>query len=137
MIDIKELAIGDWVRHSFYEEDMRINSIDENGKIHAGANRLSVCCHIDNFEPIPITPEILEKNGFVSLEKDHLCWMLNLNGVRVFVSLYDAGTARLSLKLPCTIGFDPGSVSVINFAPIQAIHELQHTLIRLGKDIVL
>ena len=63
-IKISELSIGDWVRHTFYEENLQIKRIDgESERLLVEKGLMSVSCHLDHFEPIPLTPEILEKNG--------------------------------------------------------------------------
>lgn len=63
---IEELSIGDWVRHTFYEENVQIARIyGESERVLAERGKLSISCHLNHFEPIPLTPEILEKNGFV------------------------------------------------------------------------
>lgn len=68
-MNIKELSIGDWVRHTFYEENVRIARIDgDSERVLAERGKLSISCHLNHFEPIPLTPEILEKNGFTRLE---------------------------------------------------------------------
>ena len=65
-IKISDLSIGDWVRHTFYEENLQIKRIDgESERLLVEKGLMSVSCHLDHFEPIPLTPEILEKNGFV------------------------------------------------------------------------
>ena len=63
-IKISELSIGDWVCHTFYEDNLQIKRIDgESERLLVEKGLMSVSCHLDHFEPIPITPEILEKNG--------------------------------------------------------------------------
>jgi hypothetical protein len=64
-IKISDLSIGDWVRHTFYEDNLQIKRIDgESERLLVEKGLMSVSCHLDHFEPIPLTPEILEKNGF-------------------------------------------------------------------------
>lgn len=71
-IKISDLSIGDWVRHTYYEENLQIKRIDgESERLLVEKGLLSVSCHLDHFEPIPLTPEILEKNGFVKKNYDH------------------------------------------------------------------
>lgn len=65
-IKISELSIGDWVRHTFYEENLQIKRIDgESERLLVEKGLMSVSCHLDHYEPIPLTQEILEKNAFV------------------------------------------------------------------------
>lgn len=70
-IKISELSIGDWVRHTFYEENLQIARIDGESERLVSTSRkakekglMSVISHLDHYEPIPLTSEILEKNGF-------------------------------------------------------------------------
>lgn len=66
---IRELNIGDWVQYQFPEigkNSIQVNSIDEeDNHIGAGGVGASVWSDVSSFKPIPLTPEILEKNGFV------------------------------------------------------------------------
>lgn len=63
-MNIKELSIGDWARHTFYEENVRIARIDgDSERVLAERGKMSISCHLNHFEPIPLTPEILENNG--------------------------------------------------------------------------
>ena len=68
-IKISELSIGDWVQYEFPEigkKSIQVNSIDkEDNHIGAGGVGASAWSDVSNFEPIPLTSEILEKNGFV------------------------------------------------------------------------
>lgn len=65
-IMIRELSIGDWVRHTVYDDNLQIKRIDgESERLLVEKGLMSVSCHLDHFEPIPLTPGILEKNGFV------------------------------------------------------------------------
>lgn len=65
-LKITDLSIGDWV--AYEDRPYRIYAIEECGTIRAKyedeETLRQLQKHIDYFEPIPITPEILEKNGF-------------------------------------------------------------------------
>lgn len=68
-MDIRELAIDDWVRHEFYEMNMRVRRIDgDTGRLLTECNGLSTQAHIDHYRIVIITPEIMEKNGFARVE---------------------------------------------------------------------
>lgn len=63
---IEELSVGDWVHHTFYEENVQIARIyGDSERVLAERGKLSISCHLNHFEPIPLTPEILADNGFV------------------------------------------------------------------------
>lgn len=72
-----ELTVGDWVKLDFYDVPYgdEEESVWKNGKItaiHHGnwvdvnfGDRLDECdIEVEDVQPIPLTPEILEKNGF-------------------------------------------------------------------------
>jgi hypothetical protein len=68
-MNIKELAIGDWIRHEFYEMNMRVQRIDgDSERILAERDGLSTQAHIDHYRIVIITPDIMEKNGFKRVE---------------------------------------------------------------------
>lgn len=75
-MDIRELSIGNWVRYDFPEigkRNIQVNSIDEeDNHIGAGGVGASAWSDVSEFEPIPLTPEILEKNGFE--KNSECCW---------------------------------------------------------------
>lgn len=68
-MNVKDLAIDDWVRHEFYEMNMRVRRIDgDTGKLLTECAGLSIQAHIDHYRFVIITPEIMEKNGFTRVE---------------------------------------------------------------------
>lgn len=68
-MNVKDLAIDDWVRHEFYEMNMRVRRIDgDTGKLLTECDGLSIQAHIDRYRFVIITPEIMEKNGFTRVE---------------------------------------------------------------------
>lgn len=122
-IKISELSVGDWVRHTFYEDNLQIKRIDgESERLLVKKGLMSVSCHLDHFEPIPLTPEILEKNGFV---KTWGRWY-NSEALMEFEQ-YKDGWSR-------TINGGEYSVYFIKY-----VHQLQHALrlVGVGKEIEL
>lgn len=110
-LKISDLSVGDWVK--IQGEIRKIDYLYGNN---------NVCdVPIDLVEPIPITPEILEKNGF---------------------EVYD-DTARLKLDRPYALwlfkvqeGWDlhlPSREQHINLR-IEHIHQLQHALRLAGVE---
>lgn len=69
-IKISELSIGDWVRVDDFDKVLikRVSAIDgtrnQIGIIKNNRGGIYWYCE-DEINPIPLTPEILEKNGFV------------------------------------------------------------------------
>lgn len=122
---IEELSVGDWVRHTFYEENVRIVRIyGDSERVLAEKGKLSISCHLNHFEPIPITPEILEKNGWRSDMADRNFWATD----EVYIYNHD-GVWRLRPKSP----------ELLIVVDIKYVHELQRALRLLGveKEIIL
>lgn len=79
-MNIKELAIGDWIRHEFYEMNMRVQRIDgDSERISAERDGLSTQAHIGHYRIVIITPDIMEKNGFRNIEGSSR-WLWYLEG---------------------------------------------------------
>lgn len=67
-----KLMIGDWViRGNITEEPMRITDIcASKNNVYLDLSGIPILVKIDKINPIPITPEILEKIGFKNVS-DH------------------------------------------------------------------
>lgn len=140
-IDIRDLSIGDYVRVKMckwdYDDpdtlDAKVLSIEGNS-VGVGYDNSGIVmsAFVDDLQPIPITAEVLEKNGleqnsncldyrfiidniYCSISKGIKCW---------YVNIYDISNS------PHTPIFK---------AHIIHIHELQHALrlAKVGKEIVL
>lgn len=131
----EELMIGDWVipLRKFARIPSRVVSIDEDldtSWINSnGCEGLLLC---NDLERIPITPEILEKNGFIKQETDTWAWeekhigntdiMYQVPGVyftkeyRDERGLHSAGWIHVTSE--------HGQISVEG----ENVHELQHAL---------
>lgn len=130
---ICELSIGDWVRHTFYEENLQIKRIDgESERLLVEKGLMSVSCHLDHFEPIPLTPEILEKNGFVDYEVGKGWYVLNVaDDLRVWLHRNSHDWTFQLMK------WSPLSTHEIGKVFINHTHQLQHALrlAGIGKEI--
>lgn len=121
-MEANELMIGDYLRTRFSKKIIRVKEIKQSC-IYTEDNGYEY----NEIEPIPITPEILEKNG----------WVKNLYSVES----YD------NEELECLslwVGEDGKNkwwwhVGVELVTPINYVHELQHTLRLCGieKEIIL
>ena len=60
-LSCKDLMVGDWVRIKMSQHNTKVTNIDANSVYTEAAFPI----RYDEIEPIPLTPEILEKNGFV------------------------------------------------------------------------
>ena len=130
-----ELMIGDWVyRPDCYD---KVKEIRENGII--GCDHLRGIISFEELEPIPLTTEILEKNGFECKHKGEalkrLYWILYVDGGSVKVKV-NRGLFLFNIcGVPFQFGFYVPSVN----KHIQYVHELQHALRLCGieKEIIL
>lgn len=63
-IKISELSIGDWVRYR--DREWIVCSLYQfTEEVGLWRKDSQLCEYVAGIEPIPLTPEILEKNGFV------------------------------------------------------------------------
>lgn len=104
--------IGDWVAVCS-GEPFKIGIIDPD------------FLYWDEVQPIPLTPEILEKNGFIEDGKRHWTLSDEYTGDDV-IGLYEVANGFAMLTSGLTIG-------------LQSVHELQHLfrLCGIEKEIVL
>ena len=78
-IKISELSIGDWVMNLYANKPSRVIGLRtmyrDTYEIIAVSDDTQYMLiedkELHNFEPIPLTPEILEKNGFVKKNYDN------------------------------------------------------------------
>lgn len=73
-LKISDLSVGDWVRYKGKEYSIASIYMAAEGYPHEAAltyQGISCgCAYIDYLEPIPITAEMLEKNGLFRHERD-------------------------------------------------------------------
>ena len=125
-----DLMIGDWVVYNGdveYIDPIRIEGMDIATDMLITSDREDV--GFDGVEPIPLTTEILEKNGFVKDEKDDNWYYWNWSVIDDCISYYKE-TSKVRIF----------SVSGLTFVKIlQYVHELQHALrlFEIKKEIVL
>lgn len=111
-----ELMIGDWVKHSITGQMGKVYRICGNEYIAF----IDGDTQSELVEPIPLTPEILEKNGFIRIK-----------------------AAIITYKLTEYLYWTPRGLehelSGIPICHLNFIHELQHTLklCRSDKEITL
>lgn len=139
----EELMIGDWVRvtdddtDAFF--DARVGTLTrvENIFVVPPGEEMAQPFSIDCVEPIPLTPEILEKNGMKEFEHRNPWQGENLikkwyhKSGDYYVSLYQVGREQ-----SYTFGDGSRPTRICN---IHYVHELQHALnlCRIEKEIVL
>jgi len=135
----EELMIGDWVIITLRNKIGKVYRIDEaNGKGNGWVAVINGDYHETHLEPILLTPEILEKNGFKPyIPENHLETVYACQDVSKAVAdelyalwPYRDGSFYLLLRV---IGKDMVRMDV------HYVHQLQHALRLCGieKEIVL
>lgn len=118
-LKISDLSVGDWVR---YEDKIyKLYAIEECGLLRGvckdSENIAHIVKNIDYFDPIPITAEILEKNGF-----EENCGRWYNSETRMEFEQYKDRWSR-------TINCGEYDVYFIKY-----VHQLQHALRLAGID---
>lgn len=127
MINIKELAVGNWVKFPY-----GIDKIDELcmwANYAAPATNRPV--HVLRLEPIEITPEILEKNGFEfhSFMSDYPAdYVIAVGKYKVKVNHLD------DENLWCFTLYYNENIRVVHQFNIRFVHQLQNVLTLCGID---
>lgn len=122
-----DLMIGDWVYSTFSDTPCRVLSIgiSNYGFGVVIVDNVGGAKDVASITPIPLTPEILEKNGFIIKKKwaqrgsfgDNplIIWHLDDDPVtcdyRHELEIHDNATAKIHVRVPC-----------------EYVHELQHAL---------
>ena len=152
---VEDLMLGDWVQvegiplrvgglsnYDIYVDLFRGNESEVYSQIWAD--------ELDSIEPIPLTPEILEKNGFkkgigfgYSETYPTYCWGYH-NDVTdlasIEVTFYDKpiGGVKVLVRME-TNSLHPCGFNTFHSCDLENVHELQHALRLCGieKEIVL
>ena len=143
-LKISDLSVGDWVKvkkcayfpldkpNNFISNYAKITAIeDENCTIWLKTNVGEFCASLKNVEPIPITAEILEKNGWSS---DGMYAFLRIDEHRHLEYYYHEHRLR---KYYCGVDEwqNHAKVNDITFAVhCYSVHQLQHALRLAGVD---
>lgn len=119
-MDIRDLSIGDWVQdaNGKYAQILGIEDWSDSYMLNVRINRVNVgCVPASSAHPIPITPEILEKNGFVKNGE------FNEWNIGTWETPYILG---VSLERPAiTIKWNGSSIFIDQ---AKYVHQLQHAL---------
>lgn len=125
---VTELKVGDWVVCN--SEPLRIAEIDiflcsawdKNEYFHGGIT-------IDYLTPIPLTSEILEKNGWKAGNEIWGIDYVNYIKSRLHIALFSKSKDMIAMVSP----IDDSDMCVC-LRQIKFVHELQHLLWALGMD---
>lgn len=128
MIKAEDLRIGDLVKYG--KDIITIQATHADGLVCFADGKDQICVEHVLLEPIPLTPEILEKNG----------WSKRHDGSSS-CDIYSKGKGSFHVRLEQCIykkqeGFDFAvGDSTYRFGnKIEHVHELQHILWALGED---
>lgn len=138
-----ELMVGNWVKiKGDYGKPLKITTIDDTYNsinYFDGDAEGELTLQLNEIEPIPITPEILEKNGFIRDPLWHHCDK-DLDNYSISVQLGYAN--RIEYIKIAEKGKDnviPSERTKLYLTHIKYVHQLQHALRLCGieKEIVL
>ena len=154
-----ELMVGDWVvvnKDVGFKKDtiVEVRGIDSDNKFDdLGLVGSATCLHrdgtwrewcgiwVDYLDGIPITAEILEKNGFIYKDVAHNnfrgVWVCNVGGCNnVFIQFTD----KVAIEIHNELGRkdEKGRAHLVSFCrdwcEVLCVHELQHALRLCGIE---
>lgn len=115
---VEDLMIGDWVYIKDYPMTAQLMQVKKEHFVRS----------LVEFEPIPLTPEILEKNDIL-YEKQSFYYVIE-DDKDLECTYY----IQQVLQGDWTVGVDIGAYDCSVFARIKYVHELQHALKLCGID---
>ena len=132
----EELMLGDWVFNTHNRKPEQVQEIG-SGLVMLDNNDLY---EYDEIEPIPLTAEILEANGFrAHTEANYIMYVWAVEGRRnetiIAISIYKkpVNGVRILTKIQTDCRYDCG-INEIHCCEIEYVHELQHALRLCGID---
>ena len=147
-MNANELMIGDYVYDLYGNKAIvrKLDAYNEHAKASGvcielieGSEEGKTFCLYGQIEPIRITPEILEKNGFVLREGCTSAWDWHSNDYSVHVSGNNE-QVPMNITIYVPSRWSPhGSSRLLDDLSVSYIHKLQHALRLAGinKEIVL
>ena len=122
---VEDLMLGDWVQGFVPDSYSTIYGIfnEQRIAIIAEPSKAYIELSIDDIQPIPLTPKILQKNGFEYLKNCGYEYYDDVVLVR-----YDTWNERLIIMNDLDVVFDSKDYSSM------CVHELQHALRLCGID---
>lgn len=129
MIYTQDLRIGDLVRYG--KDVISIQAVHADGLVCFADGKDQICVEQVLLEPIPLTPEILEENGFNVIDPEK-CYTKPIVAQKTFFARY------LSIEnkpngWKVFIKYENFSDNVLA-RPIKYIHEFQNLLWALGLN---
>lgn len=142
-----EIQIGDWVYSTFSKLPCKVTylKLHESGYASVETTNVVGVKDIESLSPIPITPEILEKNGFEKTqiygEKQDDIFQCFDGEIIIEVGIYDPNFILIHYRYETPDGINSGELSSI--VKVDGgkfyLHELQHALLLCGieKEIIM
>lgn len=129
-LSYKDLMVGDWVRIKMSQHNTKVTNIDANNVY----TEVAFPIRYDEIEPIPLTAEILEKNGWVYNNEDEKFFPQTWVGGGLMLQ----GADDCGYRIVVTSDYDDEDTNNTPFVIIY-VHELQHALRlrRIKKEIEL
>ena len=135
-LDNSSLMVGDWV--SCDGKNYQIAEI--GGMVCLDAEK-EIFASLEDITPIPITPEILEKNGFNEQGKGEnytdYVFVPAIEGAPapILVGFYKKPIKGVSILFKCTRSVcNGGGINDLHLCTLNYVHELQHALKLCGID---
>ena len=137
---VNEIMIGDWFYDTLSQNNKKVNRGDFE------INPLNGICYSENLYPIPLTAEILEKNGFIkdTDEDDRVVNVYHLlvptgyerNSYTIQVNLYKEPICGVSTLVKCWGWIPPhnGGLNDIHLCSANYVHQLQHAMRLCGIE---
>lgn len=140
----KDLMIGNWVMVNDIEHAHPLQVAElfmKSGTLYAtlywdgmpyNVNPETLTADVDKVLPIPLTPEILEKNGFVE-NRGVTSWKFETDREDL-IDIYGVKDYHLSINIEDTHGSGKGYRWMLNNLTIFYVHQLQHALRLCGIE---
>ena len=139
----EDLMVGDWVL-LFDKTPVKVDCIG-NVEVYLteprGQHELDWRVTYEHIKPIPLTPEILEKNGFVMEERDGVAVrysfatnLYNPTQAAIQFAFYDGGVFADKLFKCRASPKDCYGINELHICDLKFVHELQHALRLCGID---
>lgn len=142
----KDVMVGDWFRFRYATisnreviHTFRISQIENQlGQYYVWGDGFGRMCHPENLEPIPLTAEILEKNGFknvsvITVGIAKMRWVSEDTRTEITIWMDDT----MPMEIVKNVYYEDEVSYTLPFPG--CVHELQHALRLCGisKDITL
>ena len=127
-MNIKELSVGDWVMYR--NREWQVCSLYQfTGEVGLWRKDSQICENVADLTPIPLTPEILEKNGFTICNGCTSRWELEYRAYWVKVTAPD-DYSDVTIYKKVAHGYR----RIMDAVEITSVPELQHALRLAGIE---